>query len=182
MHPTIPLYTADRELTDWISKQQAIRLERLALVQAVRHRKGRVARCILRRRPGDPRPVRLSDYLGTRYSFLQRPYNGGQCWRLRRLGCGDELWSPPCRMSVPNCDVRAEGRRPVQLSTDSCWGPRVSEDFRTRRYDPHPCMAVDSVSSARQSAADLRSGDEVGTPFGGRRSGGDRSQGRPSQF
>ncbi len=91
MDQTIPLYTSDGELSDWINEGQAARLERLGLVQVVRHRKGHVARCIRRRRPGDPKPVRLADYLGTRYCFRERLENGGQCWRLRRLGRGDEL-------------------------------------------------------------------------------------------
>jgi hypothetical protein len=91
MEPTIPLYTADGELSEWINERRMARLERLDLVQVVRHKKGHVARCVLRRRPGDPRPTRLADYLGTRYCFREHLENGGLCWRLRRLGRGDEL-------------------------------------------------------------------------------------------
>ena len=91
MRNGIPLYTAEGELCDWISEQRMARLERLGLIQVVRHKKGRVARCILHRRPGDPKPVRLTDYLGTRYSLREHLDNGRLCWRLRRLGRGDEL-------------------------------------------------------------------------------------------
>ncbi|MBI3695417.1 MAG: hypothetical protein HY238_11350 [Acidobacteria bacterium] len=91
MQPTIPLYAADGELCDWISEQRMARLDRLGLIRVVRHKKGHVARCILHRRPGDPKLVRLADYLGTRYSFREHLDNGRLCWRLRRLGRGDEL-------------------------------------------------------------------------------------------
>jgi hypothetical protein len=67
------------------------RLDRLGLIKIVRHKKGYVARCILHWRPGDPKPMRLEDYLGTRYSFREHLDNGFLCWRLRQLGRGDEL-------------------------------------------------------------------------------------------
>ena len=91
MERTIPLYTADGELSDWINEGQVNRLEKLDLIRVVRHKKGHVARCILRRKPGSPRQMRLADYLGTRYCFREHLDNGGLCWRLRRLGHGDEL-------------------------------------------------------------------------------------------
>ena len=91
MQPTIPLYTVDGELYDWITEQRMARLDRLGSIKAVRHKKGRVARCILHRWPGDPKTVRLSGYLGTRYSLREHLDNGSFCWRLRRLGRGDEL-------------------------------------------------------------------------------------------
>jgi hypothetical protein len=91
MPTRIPLCTADGELCDWISEKRMVRLERLGLIQIIRHKKGHVARCILHRRPGDPKPVRLEDYLGTRYSFRQHLDNGYIAWALRRLGKGDEL-------------------------------------------------------------------------------------------
>lgn len=51
MEQAIPLCTANGELSDWINERQLARLERLDLIQVVRHKKGHVARCILRRRP-----------------------------------------------------------------------------------------------------------------------------------
>lgn len=91
MQNGIPLYSFDGGLLDWISESRMKRLDRLGLINIIRHKKGHVARCILHRRPGDPKPVRLEDYLGTRYSFKEHLDNGHLCWRLRRLGRRDEL-------------------------------------------------------------------------------------------
>lgn len=91
MNSQIPLYKADGKLVEWISPTQAERLERLHLVQVVRHRKGNVSRCILRQRPGDARPARLTDYVGTKYSFREHLDSGHEVWTLRRLGRGNEL-------------------------------------------------------------------------------------------
>jgi hypothetical protein len=84
MQQAIPVYTADGELCDWITEQRVVRLERLDLIQVVRHKKGHVARCILRRRPGDPAPLRLGWYLGTRYSFREHLDGGYRVWALKR--------------------------------------------------------------------------------------------------
>lgn len=91
MNSQIPLYKADGKLVEWISPSQAERLERLQLVQVVRHRKGNVSRCIFRQRPGDARPARLADYLGTRYSFREHLDSLHEVWSLRRLGRGNDL-------------------------------------------------------------------------------------------
>jgi hypothetical protein len=91
MQNGIPLYSFDGGLLDWISESRMNRLDRLGLIKIVRHKKGHVARCILHRRPGDPKPVRVEDYLGTRYSFREHLDNGFLCWQLRRLGRADEL-------------------------------------------------------------------------------------------
>ncbi len=104
MQKGIPLYAADGELLDWITESRMKRLDRLGLIQIIRHKKGRTARCILHRRPGDPKPVRLEDYLGTRYSFREHLDNGYLCWRLRRLGRGDEL-RPIFLTVVSECTV-----------------------------------------------------------------------------
>jgi hypothetical protein len=85
MQNGIPLYTMDGELQDWISEKRMVWLERLELVRVVRHKKGHVARCILRQRGPGPKPIKLADYLGTRYSFRERLDNGLLCWRLRSL-------------------------------------------------------------------------------------------------
>lgn len=81
----IPLYSADNELQDWFTPQRAARLEALGIVRVVRHKKGHVNRCIMHRRPSDPRPTPLSVYLGTRYSYLQRLDSGRLVWALRKL-------------------------------------------------------------------------------------------------
>lgn len=85
MQDLIPLYNADGELHDWISEQRMARLDKLGLIRIVKHKKGRVSRCILHRRPGDPLPMKLSAYLGTRYSYLERLDSGRQVWALRKL-------------------------------------------------------------------------------------------------
>ena len=88
----IPLYTADGELTDWVSEQALARLEHAGVVaRVVRHRKGHINRAILVRRPGDGAAVELRQYMGTRYSFREHLDNGRLCWKLRRLGRGNEL-------------------------------------------------------------------------------------------
>jgi hypothetical protein len=87
----IPLYSSDGELRDWITDERLKRLERLQMIRVVRHKKGHVARCILRARPGDPQPMTPGDYLGTRYSFREHLDNGRMAWSLKKLGHGDEL-------------------------------------------------------------------------------------------
>ena len=86
-----PLYTSDGELCDWISEQRMTRLDRLGLIRIVRHKKGHVARCIFHRRPGEPKPMKPADYLGTRYSYREHLEGGHIAWSLKRLGHGDEL-------------------------------------------------------------------------------------------
>ena len=90
MQDLIPLYSADSELQDWISEQRMARLDRLGLIRIVRHKKGLVSRCILHRRPGDSRPMRLSAYLSSRYSYLQHLDCGRWVWTLRKLRTREE--------------------------------------------------------------------------------------------
>ena len=86
----IPLYSADNELHDWITPKRAARLEALGIARVIRHKKGHVNRCILHRRPGDPLPTKLSVYLGTRYSYLERLESGRSVWVLRKLRSHEE--------------------------------------------------------------------------------------------
>ena len=81
----IPLYSADNDLREWISPQRAARLEALGIVRVVRHKRGNVNRCIMQRHPSDPSPTKLSAYLGTRYSYLERLESGRSVWALRKL-------------------------------------------------------------------------------------------------
>jgi hypothetical protein len=105
MQTEIPLYKFDGELCDWITPARMARLEKLDLIQIVRHKKGHVSRCVLRQRPGDPPPAQLTDYIGTRYSFREHLENGHICWRLRRLGRGQEL-RPIFLQVVTDCLAR----------------------------------------------------------------------------
>ena len=86
MKDLITLYTADGELHDWISEQRMARLDKVGLIRIVKHKKSRISRCILLRRPDDPQPIKLSAYLGTRYSYLERLESGRKVWALRKLG------------------------------------------------------------------------------------------------
>ena len=87
----IPLYSADNDLRELISPQRAARLEALGIVRVVRHKRGHVNRCIMQRRPSDPSPTKLSAYLGTRYSYLERLDSGRLVWALRKLREGEGL-------------------------------------------------------------------------------------------
>ena len=84
---TIPLYSYEGALLQFITPERLKRLEGLGRVRAVvRRRTGQIARVMLHRLPGDPRPCRPEDYIGTCYSFRQQFSNGRKCWRLRALG------------------------------------------------------------------------------------------------
>ncbi len=48
-------------------------------------RKGAVRRVIMYRRPGDPKPTTLRDYVGKAYSWEQPLDDGHQPWALRPL-------------------------------------------------------------------------------------------------
>ena len=84
---TIPLYSYEGVLVQFITPERLKRLEGLGRVRAVvRRRTGQIARVILHRLPGDPRPCRVEDYVGTPYSFRQHLSDGHKCYRLRSLG------------------------------------------------------------------------------------------------
>ncbi|MBI4890937.1 MAG: hypothetical protein HY821_09965 [Acidobacteria bacterium] len=106
MQTEIPLYKAVGELCDRITPARMARLEKLDLIQIVRHKKGHVSRRIVRQRPGHPPPARLTDYIGTRYSFREHLENGHICWRLRRLGREHEL-RPIFLQVVTGCLARS---------------------------------------------------------------------------
>jgi hypothetical protein len=91
MQDLIPLYSSEGELCDRIGLKRLDRLARLDLVKVVRSRNGKPRRAILLRRPGDPKPCRLTDYVGTRYSYLEHLDNGHLAWGLKSLGKGDDL-------------------------------------------------------------------------------------------
>jgi len=82
-------YEAER-----VNEQRLARLEAAGLIaRVVRHPKGHINRAILFRRPGEGGAVQLRQYMGTRYSFREHLDNGRLCWKLRRLGRGNELRS-----------------------------------------------------------------------------------------
>jgi hypothetical protein len=114
----IPLYSADGELADWVSQQRLARLQAAGLLaRVVRHRKGHINRAILFRRPGEAPPVKLRQYLGTRYSFPEHLDNGYIAWALKRLGRSDEL--RPVFLAVLLECLRWDGNGPGQTPSPS---------------------------------------------------------------
>ncbi len=95
---SIPLYTFEFALIDFIGRRHALRLERDGNAKVVRHKKGAINRVVLYRRACDPlRPTTVRDYQGQAYSF-QQPLDGGhECWKLRPLqgGKSDSTLAPP---------------------------------------------------------------------------------------
>jgi hypothetical protein len=59
----------------------------------------------------EARPALLQDDLGTRYSFRERLEDGHTCWRLKRLGQGDEL-RPIFLRVVTKCLAASESAGP----------------------------------------------------------------------
>ncbi|MGE5487480.1 MAG: hypothetical protein ACM3ZB_06640 [bacterium] len=87
MERNIPLYSHDGALVEWINQKRLDRLLGLGRVaRVVRHKKGRIARAILHRMPGEPRPSFLADYKGQKYCYRQYLDDGHRCYRLRNLG------------------------------------------------------------------------------------------------
>jgi hypothetical protein len=86
----IPLYTFDFELIDFIGRRHALHLERDGAAKIIRHKKGLIARAVLRRRACEPRrPTTVRDYQGQAYSFGQKLDDGHECWKLRPLQGGN---------------------------------------------------------------------------------------------
>lgn len=94
---SIPLYSFEFALIDFIGRRHALRLERDGMAKVVRHKKGTINRVVLRRRACDPRrPTTVRDYQGQGYSFEQRLDDGHECWKLRPLqgGSSDSTLAP----------------------------------------------------------------------------------------
>ncbi|MFZ5928622.1 MAG: hypothetical protein ACOYX1_14385 [Acidobacteriota bacterium] len=86
----IPCYAADGTSRGYRSPECARRLIQAGLVTAVYGRKGHL-RAIFARQADGASAVGDRPPLGTRYSFREHLDNGYLCWKLRRLGRGDEL-------------------------------------------------------------------------------------------
>ncbi len=107
----IPLYSAENELRAWIPYKRAEQLAREGVGRLVRHRKGHISRCVLHRRPSEPSETTVQNYTGTKYSFREKHNNTLRCWRLKRLGKGDEL-RPLFRQVLTDCLTNdAQGAR-----------------------------------------------------------------------
>lgn len=82
----IPLYSYGGNLREWVSPSQLERLQCVGVVaKVVSRRNGSIVRATLIKREGEVRPMRLTDYLGTRYAFRQRLHSGHHTYRLRSL-------------------------------------------------------------------------------------------------
>ena len=92
---SIPLYSYEFALLDVINEKRALRLENAGLAKLVRH-KGHLNRVVLYRRPGDPHPTTIRQYMGTGYSFEQPLSDGHHCWKFRPLqgGHAESLLAP----------------------------------------------------------------------------------------
>jgi hypothetical protein len=82
---TIPLYAYDLSFHGLVPQRRILKLERDGLAKVVRHKKGRIARAIMYKRPGDPERSTVRDYLGTGYSFKHHLDDGHRPWALKPL-------------------------------------------------------------------------------------------------
>lgn len=82
---TIPLYSYDQCFQGLVPERRVLQLERAGLARVVRHKKGKIARAIMHKRPGDPEPTRIRDYMGKPYSFKHHLEDGHTPWSLKPL-------------------------------------------------------------------------------------------------
>jgi len=90
MKDQYPLYAADGRSLGYRSRQAAERLLAGGFVTPAFGRKGHLKAIYLRRGDGST-SVESSVRTGPPYSFRERLEDGHMCWRLKRLGKGDEL-------------------------------------------------------------------------------------------
>ena len=83
---TVPLYSYDSAFLGLVRERNVLKLERDGLAKIVRQRTGRIARAVMYKRPGDPMPTTVRDYLGKAYSFRHHLDDGHQPWSLKPLG------------------------------------------------------------------------------------------------
>jgi hypothetical protein len=83
---TVPLYSYDSAFLGLARERNVLKLERDGLAKVIRHKKGRIARAVMYKRPGDPAPTTVRDYLGKAYSFRHHLNDGHQAWSLKPLG------------------------------------------------------------------------------------------------
>ena len=101
MTKAIPYYAPDGTSRGFRSPECARRLIEAGQATAVYGRRGHL-RAIFARRADGSAAVEASLRPGTRYSFREHLDNGRLCWKLRRLGQGNEL-RPIFRAVVADC-------------------------------------------------------------------------------
>ena len=82
---TVPLYSYDQAFQGFVQERRVLKLERDGLAKIVRHPKGRISRAVMYKRPGDPKPTTIRDYMGKGYSFKHHLDDGHRPWALRPL-------------------------------------------------------------------------------------------------
>jgi hypothetical protein len=87
---TVPLYSYDSVFMGLARERNVLRLERDGLAKVIRHKKGRIARAVMYKRPGDPMPTTVRDYMGKAYSFRHHLDDGHQPWSLK----AEAAWGP----------------------------------------------------------------------------------------
>jgi hypothetical protein len=83
---TIPLYSYDLAFQGLVPERRVLKLERDGLAKIVRHKKGRISRAVMYKRPGDPERTTMRDHMGQAYSYRHELDDGHQPWALRPLG------------------------------------------------------------------------------------------------
>ena len=81
----VPLYSYDLAYRGVIPERRILKLERDGLAKVVRKRTGGIVRAIMYKRPGEPEPTTVRDYVGTGYSFKHHLEDGHRPWALRPL-------------------------------------------------------------------------------------------------
>jgi hypothetical protein len=82
---TVPLYSYDLSFRGFVPERRVLKLERDGLAKVIRKRKGDIARAVLYRRPGEPLPTSLRDYMGRGYSCKHYLDDGHRPWALMPL-------------------------------------------------------------------------------------------------
>lgn len=85
-HVQHPLYSYDLVYQGVVPERRLLKLERDGLAKVIRNRTGHVTRAVLRKRPGDPEPTKIQDYMGQGYSFKHHLNDGHRPWALKPLG------------------------------------------------------------------------------------------------
>lgn len=107
MERNIAVYSFDGALLQWVDQKRCQRLVDAGRVaRVVKTSAGRVRRVTLHLMSGESPPSFLSDYKGTKYSFLQHLDDGHRCQRLRSLGD---------RRGDPEYNLAPKAARPIFL-------------------------------------------------------------------
>lgn len=82
----VPLYSYDLAFLAFVPERHVLKLEHAGAAKVVRHKKGRIARAVMYKRPGDPKPTTVRSYVGQPYSFRHHLDDGHTAWALKPLG------------------------------------------------------------------------------------------------